>query len=355
MVHAAGVLDDGVLDGLTAGRVAGVWGPKAGAAVVLDELTAGLDLDAFVLFSSMAGTVGGAGQGNYAAANAFLDALAERRRARGLAAVSVAWGLWAGGSGMVGDVAGDRVRPGRDRADGAGAGGCRAGCRWPGAARRRWWWPTWTGPRFAPGFTSVRPSPLLTGDGRGAGGHRGGCARRPAAELGKGLLAGRLAGLAAAEQEQVVLEVVRAEAAAVLGHASAEAVRPAAVFRDLGFDSLTAVELRNRLGVVTGLRLPATLVFDYPTPTVLAVWLRGEITGSQAAVAGGGARRVASDEPVAVVGMGCRFPGGAQSPEEFWELIRSGTDAMSGFPADRGWETRLPGDGGFARVGRVRA
>jgi acyl carrier protein len=114
-----------------------------------------------------------------------------------------------------------------------------------------------------------------------------GLMRAPARAAGDGVaaggLAGRLAGLGEAEQEQVVLEVVRAQAASVLGHASAEAMPPGAVFRELGFDSLTAIELRNRMGVVTGLRLPATLVFDYPTPVALAGHLRAVITQDGAA------------------------------------------------------------------------
>ena len=165
------------------------------------------------------------------------------------------------------------------------------------------------------------------------------------------MLAGRLAGLGAAEQEQVVLGVVRAEAAGVLGHASPEAVPAGEVFRELGFDSLTAVELRDRLGAVTGLRLPATLVFDYPTAVVLAAWLRGELTG---AVPGAGAAglvvRAASEEPVAIVAMSCRFPGGVDSPEQFWELVAAGADAVSVFPADRGWEAC---GWWFGRCGRV--
>jgi acyl transferase domain-containing protein/D-arabinose 1-dehydrogenase-like Zn-dependent alcohol dehydrogenase/acyl carrier protein len=347
VIHTAGVLDDGVLEGLTPQRVAAVLDPKAGAAVHLDELTASLDLDAFVLFSSVAGTVGGAGQGNYAAANAFLDALAERRRARGLPGTSVAWGLWAGDSGMVGDVAGDRARRGgivpMPPQQAIAALGQLAGGGDPAVVVANVDWQ-----RFAPGFTSVRPSPLITGVAEARQAIEAGAAA-PAEAPGKGRLAGRLAGLGAARQEQVVLEVVRAEAATVLGHPSPDAIAPGAVFRDLGFDSLTAVELRNRLGAATGLQLPATLVFDYPTPIVLAAWLRGEITGSQAVPVA--VRAGASDEPVAVVGMACRFPGGTGTPEEFWELVRAGTDAVSAFPADRGWDARLQGNGGFARVG----
>ena len=296
VIHTAGVLDDGVLDGLTSDRLATVLKPKAGAAAHLDELTAAQPLDAFIMFSSIAGTIGGAGQGNYAAANAYLDALAERRRARGLAATSVAWGAWAG-SGMVSDAAAeDRSRrggvllmsPEQAVAALAQVAG-QAGAPGEAVAKRDAGDPAvvvadvdWS--RFAPAFTSVRRSPLLTGvaeaqqaveaAGSGAG---------PGDGAGRDQLAERLAALPAAEQKEVLLDLVRAEAAAVLGYSTPGAIAPAAAFRDLGFDSLTAVELRNRLGVTTGIQLPATLVFDYPTSARLAAHLRAEVTHDQEA------------------------------------------------------------------------
>ncbi|HEV3294127.1 MAG TPA: beta-ketoacyl synthase N-terminal-like domain-containing protein, partial [Streptosporangiaceae bacterium] len=202
--------------------------------------------------------------------------------------------------------------------------------------------------RFAPVFTIARPSPLLSGVPEARAAVE--AAARPEVVAGRGLLAGRLAGLGDGAQLELVLGVVCEQAAAVLGHESAGAVRPGAVFRDLGFDSLTAVDFRGRLGTVTGLRLPATMVFDYPTPQVLAAWLREQIAGT-ADTAGPAAEQVpalVAGDAVAVVAMGCRYPGGVASPEDLWELVRTGTDAITAFPADRGWQGW---QGQFARAG----
>jgi NADP-dependent 3-hydroxy acid dehydrogenase YdfG len=277
VVHTAGVLDDGVMDALTAARLESVLAPKATAAARLDEL-AGDSVDAFVLFSSISSAVGAPGQGNYAAANACLDAVAEHRRARGLPATSVSWGVWRGG-GMAGDAVAARARRGGIAAmpprlalialgqvlDNAETLPVIADVDWAA---------------YAPGLTAWRPSPLLTGIAEARRAVEAASAQQVASP---GLLAQRLAGLSIAGQERVVLEVVCQVAAAVLGHVSADAVRPGAVFRDLGFDSLTAVQFRNQLGAMTGLQLPATLAFDYPTPQVLAQWLRAETMQEEAA------------------------------------------------------------------------
>ncbi|MFI6093843.1 type I polyketide synthase [Streptomyces sp. NPDC051218] len=339
VMHTAGVLDDGVVDRLSAHRLETVLAAKAASAAYLDELTADLDLDAFVLFSSAASTLGSAGQGNYAAANAYLDALAENRRARGLVGLTVAWGAWAGdgfaaSSEAVRERAGRSAMPPMDsqlavRALGEALEGPDAvltvmDVNWARLASGADTAGLWEAP-LVRDLPEVRQ---LAAVGAGSG----------SVARGKGELARRLAGLGRAEQERLLTDVVCGEAAVVLGHASAEAVEDRRAFKDLGFDSLTAVELRNRLNAMTGLRLPATLVFDYPTPVVLAGFLRGELTGEQAGVGGPVAFVAASDEPLAIVGMACRFPGGAGSPEEFWELLSSGGDAVGGFPTDRGWD-----------------
>ncbi|MBE1502214.1 acyl transferase domain-containing protein [Amycolatopsis lexingtonensis] len=334
VVHAAGVLDDGVVEALTPERLDAVLRPKADAARNLDELTG--DLAAFVLFSAAAGTTGGSGQGNYAAANAYLDALAQRRRAAGKPAVSLAWGLWAEASGMTGhldDRARDRlgrsgVRPLEtahglalfDRAVVAGPAAL-VPIALDAAALRRQAADGAVSPLFRGLFPPVRRTAA-------AGGHA-------LAEI----------------TEEALVELVRTQVAAVLGHASAQAVDPGRAFKDLGFDSLTAVDLRNRLAAATGLRLPATLVFDHPTPAVLAAHLAGRT--DRTAVT----RPAEADEPIAIVAMSCRYPGGVASPDDLWQLVAEGRDAVSVFPADRGWPGDLfdddPAHGGtsYAREG----
>ncbi|SNT57299.1 type I polyketide synthase, partial [Actinacidiphila glaucinigra] len=346
VVHTAGVLDDGVLDALTPDRLETVLRAKAASARNLHELTVelGIILDAFVLFSSTSGAIGAAGQGNYAAANAFLDALAEQRRADGLAATSIAWGPWAEG-GMAADeaMAARMLRGGMPPMD-AGLAisalhrAVEAGDPAVTVADVDW-------ERFAPGFTSVRGSKLLAdlpeaqravaprageaGDGPGDGD----------AAHGAHSLAERLGKLPEPERDRMLLDLVRKEVAAVLGHAGTENVGADRAFKELGFDSLTAVELRNHLGVATGMRLPATLVYDYPTSAALADFLRGELFGIQPQAPGPVlASSPVEDDPIAIVAMSCRFPGGVRTPEDLWHLLATGTDAVGAFPADRGWD-----------------
>ncbi|GGX37500.1 hypothetical protein GCM10010297_68390 [Streptomyces malachitofuscus] len=275
VVHTAGVLDDRLLDGMDAAALDRVLRPKLAAARNLDELTRDRDLTAFVLYSSVSGTLGTIGQANYAAANAFLDALAEARRAAGLPATSLAWGPWDGGGMATADAGTEnRMRRGGinplDPAKAVDALG-RATARTDAVlavADVDW-------ARFAPGFTTSRPSPLLSGLPE----VRDLPATRPEAAAGApGALRERLAGQSAAERERTLTTLVRAEAAAVLGHTGTDRVGATTAFNALGFDSLMAVELRNRIGAATGLALPATLLFDQPSATALAGYLRDRLT-----------------------------------------------------------------------------
>ncbi|MBI0300725.1 acyltransferase domain-containing protein, partial [Streptomyces sp. PRKS01-29] len=162
----------------------------------------------------------------------------------------------------------------------------------------------------------------------------------PAAE--EASLRQRLLRVGDAERERTVLRMVQDQAATVLGHSTPDAVEPEVSFKEHGFDSLTAVELRNRLNAATGERLPATVVFDYPTPMALAEYLRTELLGLREGDAPSApapvTRAEPDDDPIAIVAMGCRLPGGVRSPEELWTLLAEGRDAISGFPEDRGWE-----------------
>ncbi|MEU3662034.1 SDR family NAD(P)-dependent oxidoreductase [Streptomyces sp. NPDC032940] len=334
VVHAAGVLDDGVIESLTPEQVERVLRPKVDAALYLHELTAGMDLSAFVLFSSVAALIGSPGQGNYAAANATLDALAAVRRAEGLPATSLAWGLWANATGMAGGLGEAEIA--RLERMGTAALPTELGLELFDRART---------------VDAAVQVPVLLDLGALRSQARAGLlpplfrglvraqAQRQADGSG-GSLAQRLAGVPEAERAQVVVEVVVAQVAAVLGHASASAVDPERAFRELGIDSLGAVELRNRLTQATGLRLPTTLVFDHPTPTAIAHFMLNEVGGVEPAAAPVRAkrRRPTADEPLAIVGMACRYPGGVTSPDDLWRLVAEGRDAISPLPTDRGWD-----------------
>ncbi|MER6366679.1 SDR family NAD(P)-dependent oxidoreductase, partial [Kitasatospora sp. NPDC001527] len=285
VVHTAGVLDDGVVGGLTPERVDRVLRPKVDAAVNLHELTRGLGLSALVLFSSIAGTFGGMGQGNYAAANAFLDAYATHCRAQGFPVQSLAWGLWEQRSEMTGKLAdADLSRLARggivafSSAEGAALFDAARALDAPVLLPMRLDVAAQAGgpgpvPPLLRGLvrTPARPAARRTAGGGGT-----------SADAADGLMR-RLAGMADAERGRVLLDLVRNQAATVLGFTDPHAIDVDRGLLELGFDSLTAVELRNQLGRVTGLRLPATLLFDYPTTSAIAAHLAESVTPAEPA------------------------------------------------------------------------
>ena len=322
---------------------------KADAGWYLHELTAGLDLELFVLFSSVAAVLGGSGQGSYAAANTFLDGLAAHRRAAGLPAVSLAWAMWVYREGIGRHLT--EVDVARVARSGIADLSAAAGLALFDAAVGR-----------AEAFLIPARLDLAGMRARAAAGPAGvlsgppGARPRPSAAAAAGG-AGRglreeLAGLPGPAQDQLLAGLASSHAAAVLGYASASAVDPGRAFSEIGFDSLTAIELRNRLNTVTGLRLPATMIFDYPTISDLVAYLRSRLIpaalAGPASAAAGSARAAAAGapaaagagagEPVAIVAMSCRFPGGVASPEDLWDLLAAGTDAIGPFPSDRGWD-----------------
>ncbi|WP_326695902.1 SDR family NAD(P)-dependent oxidoreductase [Streptomyces sp. NBC_01754] len=335
--HTAGVLDDGTVAALTPQRLDTVLRAKADAAFHLHELTRHHDLAAFVLFSSAAGTLGTPGQGNYAAANAFLDALAQHRHAAGRPGLSLAWGAWDGTAGMAARLTpADRERIARSGfpllAVDHGLALLDAALATPCPALVP------TGLDTA-ALTAAGPlPPVLSGLVR-AGARR---TARDAAPAEGAASADRLAALSPQDRSRFLLDLVRSAAAAVLGFSGPQAVEAGRAFKELGFDSLTAVELRNRLAAATGLRLPATLAFDHPTAHLLAEMLGRAVVGDHedAVVASGTARTPApaDDDPVAIIGMSCRLPGFANTPDALWRIVSEGVDAIAPFPDDRGWQ-----------------
>ncbi|QKW05116.1 acyltransferase domain-containing protein [Streptomyces sp. NA04227] len=279
--HAATRVDLAPLGDTTAEHLAAVHTAKVASAYALDEAF-GEELDAFVLYASVTSYWGGGEHAAFAAANAELDALAARRRARGLAATAVAWGVW---DLFDAETNPEEARELQTRSADRGLPLLDPDTAWQAlrlalgrsetaiaVADVDW-------PRFLPLFTSARPSALLSGlpEARGLGGEQTDTVAGPDSSAAADALRDKLAGLSATEQDRLLSDLVCAHAAAVLGHASADSVDPERAFKDLGFDSLTAVGLRNGLGAATGLTLPATLVFDYPTPVAMAGYVRDHL------------------------------------------------------------------------------
>ncbi|MEX2975275.1 type I polyketide synthase, partial [Streptomyces sp. C184] len=345
VVHTAGVgllvpLADTTLQEFAEGARAKLLGARN-----LDALFDRDGLDAFVLYSSVAGTWGSGDHGAYAASNSYVDALAAHRRARGLTGTSIAWGIWSPeGGGMAVDVVQEQLRwrgipfmpahlavMGLQQAlDHDETFLAVADIDWE---------------RFVPVFTAAHRRPLLHEVPEVLRALEADEADTDAAESTSESLRTQLAGLAPAERERQLSDLVRKQVAAVLGYSDTSEVEVGRAFRELGFDSLTAVELRNRLNTATGLKLAATVVFDHPTVKALAGHLETALVGAR------GARSVpaaapetvapvapAEDDAIAIVSMACRYPGGVQSPEDLWQLVRDRVDAISEFPADRGWD-----------------
>lgn len=312
VIHAAGVLDDAVFAAQTPHHLDAVLGPKIDAAWHLHELTASADLSAFVLFSSAAGVLGSPGQANYAAANAFLDGLAQHRRQRGLPAVSVAWGWWAQATGMTGHLhERDRARMSREgyipmaSADGLAlfdsalrqARSLVMPARFDLAAIRS---------RSAVDGLPSMFRGLIHAARRTAG---------SATAESSNELRHRLAAMDIREREEELVRIIRSNAAAVLGHESSEAVGADQEFKGLGFDSLGAVEFRNRLKAATGLKLPATAVIDHPTARALARYVADTVdAGTSPTVEDEGVPRQQQDWlPVTayqrdIIAVGARYP-----------------------------------------------
>ncbi|MFF5257287.1 SDR family NAD(P)-dependent oxidoreductase, partial [Streptomyces leeuwenhoekii] len=347
IIHTAGINHYAPVAATDPSTFASVLAAKAAGAAHLHELLLDLDtVEQFILFSSGSGAWGSGNQCAYAAANAYLDALAAHRQTRGLPGMSLAWGPWDGDGMSAGE---DAQRYLRER--GVLPMDPRlAVAAFDGALRAR---PNsnlvvadidWE--RFVPTFTARGHNPLIEDipEVRRLA-VEAEAAQTTTAATDAPALRERLSGLAATQQKQHLLRLVRSHMGEVLGREDVDTLDERHTFRDLGFDSLTSARFSQRLAKDTGLHLPATLVFDHPTPADCVAHLRNQLLGDADDMAPrkqdhiGEDRRVATaDDPIAIVGMACRFPGGVRSADDLWDLLSSGTDAISGFPTDRGWD-----------------
>jgi polyketide synthase 12 len=343
--HTAGQLADATLASLDDRDFDRVFAAKVDGALNLRDWVIGRPVQAFVLFSSVASVLGSAGQANYAAANSFLDALASDLRRKGQPAHSLAWGAWEEG-GMAAKLS--AVDKAKLRERGLTPLTTQQGLELLDAAMLR------SEALIVPvRFEQAKLDPerfaILRALVRTPIG-------RPGRASEQGLL-GKLAGSSAAQRERIALDLVLREAAAVLGLQSVSTLDPKRALQELGLDSLMAVELRNRLKVATQLPLPATLLFDYPTPIALARMLVDALGEQPQPVPSihdvKSTSALLDEEAVAIVGMACRLPGHTNSPEQLWALLESGGDAITSFPDDRGWSGQAlldPDPGAFGRT-----
>ena len=351
VVHTAGVIDDGFVEALDDERVDRVLSSKVDAAIHLHELTAKTELSAFVLFSSLTGILGGPGQASYAAANTFLDALATSRRSQGLAASSLAWGLWAERSAMTSHLGEhDFARLG---ALGIAPLSSKNGLSLFDAAL--------ASDEAAVVTTSfdlralrrtVEDLPHVL---------RSLVPRRAVSAHAPTTLAERLASLSEAERSSELHALVRLHVRAVFGLANDVVIAATRPLKELGLDSLTALQIRKRLAVATGLGLPATFLFDHPTPDAMVKFFLSALSIGGRGDPREATKAAAPDEPIAIVAMSCRLPGGVTSPEDFRQLLVDGRDAVTPLPDDRDWHleeadaARLPNGGFLTGIDRFDA